>query len=153
MGKVVEMKSRRKDFSENPLTLEQALKLLGLGKWPGHWELWKVKIFLDGLTSIIMREGEAWGPIQPGEYPAGTGSHIEIIISSLISERPEIRPQNDQSNCSPLGGVSGTSCTVAVLLSHLMNCSMNALTSRMSMKGIKAECKFDCFPDRAHVMQ
>lgn len=60
MGKVVEMKSRRKDFSENPLTLEQALKLLGLGKWPGHWELWKVKIFLDGLTSIIMREGEAW---------------------------------------------------------------------------------------------
>ena len=60
MGTVIDLKSVRKDFPETTLTLDQGLKLLGLKKWPDDWELWKVRIFLDGLTSIVKREGEAW---------------------------------------------------------------------------------------------
>jgi hypothetical protein len=60
LGKVIDLKSVRKDSPEAPLTLEQALSLLGLKKWPEEWELWKLQIFLDGLASIIKREGEAW---------------------------------------------------------------------------------------------
>ena len=60
MGKVIDLKHIRKDFPETPLTLEQGLKLLGLKKWPNDWELWKVGIFLDGLASIVKREGETW---------------------------------------------------------------------------------------------
>jgi len=33
---------------------------LGLKEWPEEWELWKLQIFVDGLASIIKREGEAW---------------------------------------------------------------------------------------------
>jgi len=60
LGKVIELKSFRKDFSETPLTLEQGMKLLGLKKWPKDWELWKARIFMDGLTSIVKREGQTW---------------------------------------------------------------------------------------------
>jgi hypothetical protein len=60
LGKVIDLKSFRKDFSETPLTLEQGMKLLGLKKWPENWELWKAEIFLEGLTSIVKREGESW---------------------------------------------------------------------------------------------
>jgi hypothetical protein len=60
LGKVIELKLFQQDFSKTPLTLEQGMKLLGLKKWPEEWELWKVGIFLGGLTSIVKREGEAW---------------------------------------------------------------------------------------------
>ena len=60
MGKVIELKSVQKDFTEEPLTLEEGLKLLGLEKWPEGWEFWKVGIFLTGLASIVKREGTTW---------------------------------------------------------------------------------------------
>ncbi len=60
MSEVVELKGFQKTPLKDPLTLEQAIKLLGLSKWPEHWEHWKEGIFLDGITSIIMREGESW---------------------------------------------------------------------------------------------
>jgi hypothetical protein len=60
MGEVIDLKSIRKDSPEGPLTVEHALKLLGLNKWPEEWEQWKLRIFLDGLASIIKREGETW---------------------------------------------------------------------------------------------
>ncbi len=61
MGDVIELKEfHHKDYSENPLTSEQGMRLLGLEKWPEHWENWKKPIFLDGLTSLIISEGEAW---------------------------------------------------------------------------------------------
>ncbi len=60
MGDVIRLNKVRGDFSKNALTLEQGLKMLGLEKWPGHWEHWKENIFLNGLTSIIIREGESW---------------------------------------------------------------------------------------------
>ena len=60
MGKVIELKAIRKDSPETQLTLEQGLKLLGLKKWPEDWALWKVGIFLNGLTSIVRREGTTW---------------------------------------------------------------------------------------------
>ena len=60
MGKVIELKSVRRDFSEIPLTVEQGLKLLGLKEWPQNWELWKVEIFVSALASIIQREGQTW---------------------------------------------------------------------------------------------
>ena len=60
MGKVIELKSVQKDFTEDPLTLEEGLKLLGLKKWPEGWELWKVGIFLNGLAAIVKREGATW---------------------------------------------------------------------------------------------
>ncbi len=60
MGKVIDLKSIRKDSSEIPLTMEQGLKLLGLEKWPEDWDFLRSRIFLDGLTSIVKREGAAW---------------------------------------------------------------------------------------------
>ena len=60
MGKVIELKPVQKDFAEDPLTLEEGLKLLGLKKWPESWELWKVGIFLNGLAAIVKREGATW---------------------------------------------------------------------------------------------
>ena len=60
MGEVIELESVRKGNPEDPLTLEDGLKLLGLKKWPREWELWKVGIFLDGLASIVKREGATW---------------------------------------------------------------------------------------------
>ena len=60
MGELIDLKSVRKDFLDAPLTLEKGLKLLGLDKWPENWELWKSRIFLDGLASIVNREGETW---------------------------------------------------------------------------------------------
>jgi hypothetical protein len=60
LGKVIDLKSVRKDSPEAPLTLEHGLRLLRLKEWPEEWELWKLQIFLDGLASIIKREGEAW---------------------------------------------------------------------------------------------
>jgi hypothetical protein len=60
LGKVIDLKSIRKDSPEIPLTLEQGLKLLGLKKWPEDWEFLRLRIFLDGLTSIVEREGAAW---------------------------------------------------------------------------------------------
>ncbi len=60
MGKVVELRDFQKNPLKNPLTLEQGMNLLGLRKWPEHWEHWKEEIFLGGLTSMIKREGESW---------------------------------------------------------------------------------------------
>ncbi len=60
MGKVIELEEVRKDRPEATLTLEQSLKLLGLKKWPEDWEPLKERIFLDGLTSIVKREGETF---------------------------------------------------------------------------------------------
>jgi len=60
LGKVIDLKSVQKESPEAPLTLEQGLRLLGLQEWPEEWELWKLQIFVDGLASIIKREGEAW---------------------------------------------------------------------------------------------
>ncbi len=60
MGKVIDFKSIQKNSPETPLTLEQGLKLLGLEKWPEDWAPWKERIFLDGLTSIVNREGATW---------------------------------------------------------------------------------------------
>jgi hypothetical protein len=60
VGKIIDLKSVRKDSLEPPLTLEQGLKLLGLNKWPEHWEIWKEGIFLNGLASIVNQEGETW---------------------------------------------------------------------------------------------
>jgi len=60
LGKLIDLKSVRKDSPEAPLTLEQGLRLLGLKEWPEEWELWKLQLFVDGLASIIKREGEAW---------------------------------------------------------------------------------------------
>jgi hypothetical protein len=57
---VIDLKSIQKGSTETELTLEQGLRLLGLKKWPEKWELWKLQIFLDGLASIVRREGEAW---------------------------------------------------------------------------------------------
>jgi hypothetical protein len=60
MGKVIDFKSIKKGLPEAPLTLEQGLKLLGLEKWPEDWEFLRLRIFLDGLASIVNREGAAW---------------------------------------------------------------------------------------------
>ena len=60
MGKVIDLKSVRKDSLETSLTIEQGLKLLGLHEWPQNWEIWKEEIFLNGLASIIDREGKTW---------------------------------------------------------------------------------------------
>jgi len=60
LGKLIEMKSFQRGFSKTPLALDRAMKLLGLKKWPENWEFWKTGIFLDGLTSIVRREGEPW---------------------------------------------------------------------------------------------
>ena len=60
MGKVIDLKSTQKDFQETPLTLEHGLKLLGLKKWPENWEFLRLRIFLDGLASIVNREGATW---------------------------------------------------------------------------------------------
>ena|GEM_PF-5179452 len=60
MGKIIESHLIRKDSPETLLTLEEGLKLLGLKQWPEGWELWKVRIFLDALTSILKRNGETW---------------------------------------------------------------------------------------------
>ena len=60
MGKVIDFKSIKKDSPEIPLTLEQGLKLLGLKKWPENWEFLRLRIFLDGLASIVEREGATW---------------------------------------------------------------------------------------------
>ena len=60
MGEIIDLESVRKCCLKAPLTTEQGLKLLGLNKWPGNWEIWKEGIFLSGLTSIVKREGETW---------------------------------------------------------------------------------------------
>ncbi|MGO9021949.1 MAG: hypothetical protein ACLQVJ_26725 [Syntrophobacteraceae bacterium] len=60
MGKVIDFKLVQKDSPEAPLTLEQGLRLLGLKEWPEEWELWKLQIFVDGLASIVNREGATW---------------------------------------------------------------------------------------------
>lgn len=59
MGKIIESCLIQKD-SKAVLTFDQGLKLLGLKRWPDNWELWKVGIFLDALTSILNRRGETW---------------------------------------------------------------------------------------------
>ena len=60
MGEIIDLESFRKDSLEAPLTIERGLKLLGLNEWPGNWEIWKEGIFLNGLASIVRREGETW---------------------------------------------------------------------------------------------
>ena len=60
MGKLIELKPFQKDISKTPMALDRAMKLLGLKKWPENWEFWKTGIFLDGLASIVRREGEPW---------------------------------------------------------------------------------------------
>ena len=59
LGKLIESQLIGKDL-EAPLTFEEGLKLLGLKEWPEDWEHWKVGLFLDGLASILNREGETW---------------------------------------------------------------------------------------------
>ena len=60
MGKIIESHLIQKDSPEAMLTYEESLKLLGLKEWPEDWEHWKVGIFLDGLASIVKREGATW---------------------------------------------------------------------------------------------
>ena len=60
MGEILDLESFRKDSSELPLTTERGLRLLGLEKWPGNWEIWKEGIFLNGLASIVKRNGATW---------------------------------------------------------------------------------------------
>ena len=60
MGEIIDLESVRKDSLEAPLTIEQGLKLLGLDKWPDNWEAWKEDIFLNGLATIVRREGKTW---------------------------------------------------------------------------------------------
>ena len=60
MGKVIESHLIQQASPEARLTFEQGLKLLGLRKWPEDWEFLRLRIFLDGLTSIVEREGAAW---------------------------------------------------------------------------------------------
>lgn len=60
MGELINLESIRKDSPEPLLTTEKGLKLLGLKRWPADWEIWKEGIFLNGLASIVKREGETW---------------------------------------------------------------------------------------------
>ncbi|MDR3570020.1 MAG: hypothetical protein P4L43_18510 [Syntrophobacteraceae bacterium] len=60
MGEIIALDSVRKASPSPLLTTEKALRLLGLNRWPQGWEIWKEPIFLNGLASIVKREGEAW---------------------------------------------------------------------------------------------
>jgi hypothetical protein len=60
MGEVIDLKSVRKNSLDTPLTLEKGLKLLGLNKWPKEWVILEEGVFLNGLASIVKREGESW---------------------------------------------------------------------------------------------
>ena len=60
LGKVITSHLIQQDSPGALLTFDECFKLLGLKEWPDGWELWKVGMFLDTVTSIFRRKGETW---------------------------------------------------------------------------------------------